>query len=788
MGRPAEPVPGRPAWHVPLDDVLGSDARPIAAAQPRLRARWVFAGFAVAVGLPAVTLSLPSGGTLIHAMANLVAVVWTTREHVRYRRASVGHERLLRGLGVTAMAPWLFFWVARLAQVAVGGSESRPPAVLSAPALLALLICVVALLCGPDAPASLAGKLRMGIDGLIVALSFAGLAWLYVLRPAVAAEDTWPGYALLALSGMLIAVVSIGLLLAFGSESLRWTMVEGVAFGVAILAAATFASLILRLRGVSYAFTLVGGATLLGGVLIGYAARLAIPGGRRRLWNPLSGSAQVLPFVPVLALITASAVRYYQSGLFDRPVVWLGFLLILLLMARQVLALRMNTKLAGELNRQRTHLAHQAFHDPLTGLANRALFADRLAAALAPDRPRPAMLLVDLDGFKAVNDTRGHAAGDELLIAVAVRLRGCVRSTDTVARLGGDEFAILLPGAYSQTAAVGVAQVVLDRLRQPVEVGAGTPVTIRASVGIALADADSTAQVLQRDADMALYEAKQTGRNRYRVADNELSSSTLGRLQLEEDLRRGIEAGQFEVYYQPIVELESERVTSVEALLRWAHPERGLLAPGEFIESAEVAGLLPALDRWVLQQACRQVARWREINPQFVVSVNVSAGHLADPGLVDQVSLAVAGVGVPPCALMLEVTETALVADLAQAAGTLRELADLGVRIALDDFGTGYSSLTYLRTLPIHTLKIDRSFVRDLDGNATDEAVTRAILGLAETLGLRPVAEGVEGVAQADRLRDLRCGHAQGFLFGRPMPPAEITALLRAAASLPLGR
>jgi EAL domain-containing protein (putative c-di-GMP-specific phosphodiesterase class I) len=284
---------------------------------------------------------------------------------------------------------------------------------------------------------------------------------------------------------------------------------------------------------------------------------------------------------------------------------------------------------------------------------------------------------------------------------------------------------------------------------------------------------------------MALYEAKQSGRNRYRVADHELSSSTLNRLRLEEDLRRGLDEGQFEVHYQPIVELDSARAIAVEALLRWHHPTRGLLMPAAFIETAEAAGLLPRLDRWVLLQACRQVACWRALSPDFLVSVNVSAGHLSDPDLVDEVSVALSGAGVPPAALMLEITETALVADLAQAAGTLRELTDLGVRIALDDFGTGYSSLTYLRTLPIHTIKIDRSFVRDLDGNATDEAVTRAILGLAETLGLRPVAEGVEGVSQAERLRELRCGHAQGFLFAKPMPATDVTELLRAATARP---
>jgi EAL domain-containing protein (putative c-di-GMP-specific phosphodiesterase class I) len=251
-------------------------------------------------------------------------------------------------------------------------------------------------------------------------------------------------------------------------------------------------------------------------------------------------------------------------------------------------------------------------------------------------------------------------------------------------------------------------------------------------------------------------------------------------MQLEEDLRRGLDAGEFEVHYQPIVELDSERITAVEALLRWRHPARGLLAPGAFIETAEDAGLLPALDGFVLRAACQQVRSWRRLRPDFLVSVNICAAHLVDIGLVDEVAAALASADVPPGALMLEVTETALVADLPLAGRTLHELAELGVRIALDDFGTGYSSLTYLRTLPIHTIKIDRSFVNDLDGDATDEAVTRAILGLAETLGLRPVAEGVEGVFQADRLRDLHCGHAQGFLFARPMPATELTELLGA--------
>lgn len=739
------------------------------------------------VVLPAITLGVPRYGAAIHALINLIVVGWTIREHARWRRTSAGRERRLRGVGLIAMVPWLIYWLIRTGQLASGGSTARPPAALAIPATAALLIGVIALLCGPDAPVSLTGKLRLAFDGVIIALSFGGVAWLLVLQPAVvqvrsAHSGYASGFALLALAGTLIAVVSVGLLLAFGSESLRWTMVEAISLGIAVTAAATFATMVLRLNGIASAFTVVGGLTALGGIVIGYAARLPVPAGRGRLWNPLGTSAQVLPFLPILALITASAIRYYGGGHIDPALVWLGFLLVLAVMARQILALRMNTQLATELDAQRGRLTHQAFHDPLTRLANRALFADRLADALADGRPRPSLLLVDLDGFKRVNDTRGHAVGDELLVAVAVGLRGCVRPADTVARLGGDEFAVLLPDASAVNSAVGVAQVILDRLAQPVEVGSGPPVSIRASVGIAVADDASTAELLQRDADMALYEAKQQGRNRYRVADHELSNSTLDRLRLEEDLRRGLDAGQFEVYYQPIVELASERPVAVEALLRWRHPDRGLLGPGAFVECAETAGLLPALDGFVLRAACHHVRGWRELEPDFLVSVNVCAAHLVDTGLAGEVSAALTAAGVPPSALMLEVTETALVADLALAARTLRELAELGVRIALDDFGTGYSSLTYLRTLPIHTIKVDRSFVRDLDGNATDEAVLRAILGLAETLGLRPVAEGVEGVRQADRLRDSGCGYAQGFLFARPVPATEITALLDAAA------
>ncbi|GAA3397249.1 putative bifunctional diguanylate cyclase/phosphodiesterase [Cryptosporangium minutisporangium] len=742
-----------------------------------MRRGWVAAAIAV-VAYAIVARALGSSFGLIDDLILDGLILLGLVRYLRAGRRAVGRRRTGRLLGATAMGLWLVGLVVHTAVARLGASSELQIGVLAACSVPPSICAVAALLVLPMAPPTLLGKVRLFCDGAIIAISLSGVIWLLMGQEwyATARQVGYGAVSVTVLCLVLVMVVSIAVLLLVNGELTGRSALTGLTVGGGLVATSLVFETATALRGDEWTWGHV--VAQLGALTVAMSAGLPMPMGGGRDRGPTTFAAQALPYLPLVVMASFAMREQLQYGRMDTVVVWHGMGVVIAILARQFLSLRMTTSLSNELGAQRARLAHQAYHDPLTGLANRTLFSDRLAEALASDRPRPALLLVDLDGFKAVNDTRGHAAGDQLLVAVAGRLRGAVRATDTVARLGGDEFAVLLPGAAGEADAVAVATVILERVSQPVSVGDGNPVAVRASVGIALADDRSTAELLLRDADLALYEAKETGKNRYRVADQELSSSSLGRLQLEEELRTALDAGQFEVHYQPIVELASERVTAVEALVRWRHPTRGLLGPGAFLEAAESAGLLSALDGFVLRSACHQVKIWREMRQDFVVSVNVCAAHLVDAGLADEVAAALAEADVPAGALMLEVTETSLVADLALAARTLRELSDLGVRIALDDFGTGYSSLTYLRTLPIHAIKIDRSFVRDLDGNATDEAVTRAILGLAETLGLRPVAEGVEGVSQADRLRDLRCGHAQGFLFAKPMPARQLTQLL----------
>ncbi|TQS46289.1 putative bifunctional diguanylate cyclase/phosphodiesterase [Cryptosporangium phraense] len=708
----------------------------------------------------------------------LVGVVgWMLVRYTRASREATGRLRTARRLGAAAAALWLGAIAWNLAADLAGVPEKTQTVVYALASLLPAACGVAAMVTLPVAPPTTLGKLRLVLDGLIAAFSMLALVWLFVLKDWYASHGGGAdGVTLMVLCIVLIVVAAMALILLANGSGRQVTALTGLAVGLGLIAIAMLLQLASILQGSGWLWG--NGLLQLGVLVLGATARLPF-GAPVRDRDSTTLASHALPYLPLAGMIVVVMGDQVRDGSIDMLVAWLALSAVVAVLGRQFVSLRMTASLNREIDAHRARLAHQAFHDPLTGLANRALFGERLASALS-DGSGPALLLVDLDGFKAVNDTRGHAAGDQLLVAVAGRLKGAVRATDTVARLGGDEFAVVLPGAAEPSAAIAVASLILQRVGEPVSLSEGAPVAVRASVGIALADGESTAELLLRDADLALYEAKESGKNRYQVADPELSRSTLGRLQLEEELRAGLEAGEFEVHYQPIVELESERITAVEALLRWRHPVRGLLGPGAFLEAAEAAGILPALDGVALRAACRQVSEWRSGRPDFVVSVNICAAHLVDPGLAAEVTAALGSV--PASALMLEVTETALVADLAMAARSLRELADLGVRIALDDFGTGYSSLTYLRTLPIDAIKIDGSFVRDLDGNATDEAVTRAILGLAETLGLRPVAEGVEGESQAERLRDLRCGHAQGFLFARPMPAAEVSRLLASPA------
>jgi diguanylate cyclase (GGDEF)-like protein len=424
---------------------------------------------------------------------------------------------------------------------------------------------------------------------------------------------------------------------------------------------------------------------------------------------------------------------------------------------------------------------HEAFHDGLTGLPNRSLFIDRLGHAIERGERSGAevgVLFCDLDGFKTVNDSLGHSAGDRLLVSVADRLRECLRSADTVARLGGDDFAVLLEELRGPGDAARAAQRILNALDAPFQL-ASREVYVTVSIGIATGTTDP--DTLLRDADLAMYRAKSEGKGRYAMYEPALHTAIVERLELEVDLRRAIERGELELAYQPIFSLRSGAIESLEALARWRHPTRGVIPPARFIPLAEESGDIHALGAWVLREACQRAALWRARYPGFPglqVSVNISSVQLREPRLVDEVAAALADAQLEPAGLALEITETVLIEDVEIASRRLEELKSLGVQIAVDDFGIGYSSLTYLQRFPLDSLKIERAFVDRIGRADEDPALLRAIVDLAEIFGLRPIAEGIERQEQPQRLLELGCELGQGHLLAKPLSAADADALL----------
>jgi diguanylate cyclase (GGDEF)-like protein len=443
---------------------------------------------------------------------------------------------------------------------------------------------------------------------------------------------------------------------------------------------------------------------------------------------------------------------------------------------------------ALSLVREKTReLSHLALHDPLTGLPNRALVLDRAEQMLARVARDPGMragaLFVDVDGFKHVNDRLGHAAGDELLRAVAERLRGAVRDQDTVGRLGGDEFVVLVEVPHGGPSPEQLADRLIEALRHPVELDqGGRVVAVTASVGVAVGRYDEPDQLL-RDADLALYAAKAEGRDRYVLFDPRLGADVDGRIELESDLGSALQRGQLFLLYQPIFELPHHRVTSVEALLRWRHPTRGVVAPNVFIPLAEESGLIVPIGRWVLHEACREAAGWCAEGRRLGISVNVSARQLGRSAFSEDVESALRESGLDPSLLTLEITETTLMRDVPGAAARLTAIKELGVRVAIDDFGTGYASLSNLQQMPVDVLKIDRSFVAALGDGGHSRELLEAILGVGQALSLRVVAEGIEVQSQMTALEEMGCEMAQGFLMGRPSPPEAIAMIIAAPPS-----
>ncbi len=466
----------------------------------------------------------------------------------------------------------------------------------------------------------------------------------------------------------------------------------------------------------------------------------------------------------------------------DGPLIWTENTGTNLLREPTVEGFVINTRDVSERRTLQSRLAHQAFHDELTRLANRALFLNRVEHAVARvprGKHLSAVLFLDLDGFKKVNDSLGHAVGDELLVATAARLMTCVRPGDTTARLGGDEFAVLLEDVDGMGDVTVVAERISSSLGSAFQLD-GREVFVGVSIGIAeLHMGDSPDEVI-RNADLAMYFAKSRRKGDFAVYEPSMHNEMMGRLELEVDLRGAIERSEFEIYYQPIINLISGEVYGAEALIRWNHPARGMIQPGKFVELAEETGLIIPMGRWVLREACTRARDWRARFPgsarPLQISVNLSARHFQEPSLLEDVQQALNDSGLEPWALTLEITESVLMHTSEATLARLRALKGLGLKLAIDDFGTGYSSLGYLQQFPIDMLKIDRSFVEAVGIEEVDPVLARAIIALSRAMQIETIAEGIERPEQRDGLRVLGCNLGQGFYFARPMPQHKFVA------------
>ncbi|MGH9043069.1 MAG: putative bifunctional diguanylate cyclase/phosphodiesterase [Acidimicrobiia bacterium] len=484
------------------------------------------------------------------------------------------------------------------------------------------------------------------------------------------------------------------------------------------------------------------------------------------------------------------SARHPLLGSMAQNTPWLFFaggLVTAVLMAGLVEVLARRRRYAWGLVAERTEeLREAAVHDALTGLPNRKLLVDRLDQALARQirgGRSVALLFLDLDRFKLLNDSRGHAIGDQVLVTVAERLRQVVRPADTVARFGGDEFVVVCEDVDGVADATGLAERIAAALEVPFSLDGGE-VFLSVSVGVSMAGPGSSAEELLRDADAAMYRAKEHGRSRIEFFDEGMRTEAGVRLEVQNALHRAVERDELRLLYQPVIDLPTGRMVGVEALLRWAHPEQGVLPPGLFVPMAEELGLIVPIGNWVFAEAARQLAEWQRAAPQqppLVLAVNLSTRQLREPGLVDTFRRIITETGIDPTGVCLELTETVLMEDPDLYLQPLLDLKALGLRLAVDDFGTGHASLSYLKRFPFDVLKIDRSFVRGLGRDAADTAIVRGVIDLAHALGLEVVAEGIEDREHLVELRALGCDLAQGYHFARPLPAAAISALLAPA-------
>ena len=631
-------------------------------------------------------------------------------------------------------------------------------------------------------------RLRGVLDGLIIATGLLAVSWATVLQTVADAHPGHGAVEVLALAYPMSDVVVGTILLGLAVRATRATrmplLLLAAGLGATTLADSAFAELMAtRTTGVGAHVVAVG--RLAGYLLVALAALRAtqwpLPRPERRTMPSRLGLA--LPYLPMAAATILELATEASSRRLGPLLVASLLLLILLVGVRQYLALADNLGLMKDLSQREHALEYQAYHDALTGLPNRALLRERVdgaaAGAQGEGSPMLAVMFVDLDDFKHVNDRYGHEAGDRLLIAIGRRLRTCVRPGDVVARLGGDEFAILLDDLGGVDEAFTIAERVVESLTSPVDLGA-CAVIVGGTVGVALArPGEAGGEELLRRADIAMYRAKERGKGRAGIYEPGMDELISSRLERRAELSRALEKDQFVLHYQPIVELDSGRPIAVEALLRWNHPRDGLLLPDAFLAELEESDLLLPLGPWVLRTACAEIAALRiETGVPVAVSVNVSSRQLIAGDVGGAVRTALAGSGLPPDALIVELTESGTSIDAEAVAGRLRALKRLGINLALDDFGTGCASFGQLRGLSIDLLKVDRSFIGDLGADSQATRLAEALIGIGDRLGIPVVAEGVETALQRAALARLGCRLVQGSSFSRALPLDELRALL----------
>ncbi|MEU1751165.1 EAL domain-containing protein [Micromonospora matsumotoense] len=621
-----------------------------------------------------------------------------------------------------------------------------------------------ALLAALTAPRSAVGRARTVLDGVIVGLALIPIGWVVVFRD-IAAADLADPLRTLGLLYPMIDLMQLTILVAVaGSARPVWPPLTLIGASLVTRAGADAVYVSLVAHGSYAPGHPIDVCWPLSYLLIGIATTRPPPptcdAAEEIGESPLPSWWRVaLPYLPVGGAIIAVVLARRPTGQ-TPPLVFVGMMALLGVLAlRQGLAANENLRLVARLRRL-------AYADQLTGLPNRLMFNRRLRQALR-EGPPVAVLLLDLDGFKQVNDRFGHATGDTLLTSIAVRMRTAVGGDGTIARLGGDEFAVLVDGDRP-VAPERLAERLLAAL-QPSAGEEDVGVHPSASIGIAEFGPQHASHTdLLRDADIAMYAAKAAGKSAYRTCTPALRESAVSRAELIADLRRAVDERQLHLEYQPIVDLATGAVRSAEALVRWRHPRLGLLAPAAFLPLAEETGLIVPIDRWVIHEACRAAATWRALVPEATVAVNIAAAHLRRPDLIATVTAATATAGLAPRALTLELTESALIDGSEAVLERLAQLRELGIRIAIDDFGTGYSSLSYLHRIPATDLKIDRSFVARLDSDARAYATVEMVTRLAGAFDLAVVAEGVETEGQHEAVTAIGCVHGQGYRYGRP--------------------